>query len=488
MSSRASGPIGYAAPTVLPIRSHQARAWVAISGRAFWGTQSSISSILTTGLKGWSPKVRSGLPLRSPRSATESEEVVVARSARGQVSASVFSSSAFGSGRSTIDSITRSQRARSEGSVVTLTLRGSPSSTLAQRAWAVSSACHADASERASRIVFQAALAQAASPQAMVPLPAIPGRPYPSPSLTARNCYHAGPVLRSVSEFAAGRRSKWVIIAAWLVAALALGQFQPKLQEATTNENEAFLPESAEATEVQDILDDDFAGGREVEALVVYTKDGQLTGGDRQRIADDVQAICAAARRGEDAESGSDDGPVLTDVLFAQSGFGAPCAPARAPIAQSAGEGPSLVSDDGTTALTVVTTNSDDSEEIMDNVEAMREIVPEADAPRGAPRAYVTGTAGFISDSVEVFETIDVTLLMVTVSLVLILLLLIYCSPVIALVPLLTVGIAYTIAAAAVYGLVEAGAFEVNGQTTSILIVLMFGAGTDYCLLIVARY
>jgi len=298
----------------------------------------------------------------------------------------------------------------------------------------------------------------------------------------------ADALLSNVSEFASGRRSKWVIIAVWVLAALALGQFQPKLQDATTNENEAFLPESAESTEVQDILDDDFAGGREVEALVVYTKDGQLTSGDRQRIADDVQAICAAARRGEDAESGSDDGPVLTDVLFAQGGFGAPCAPARAPIAQSAGEGPSLVSDDGTTALTVLTTNSDDSEEIMDNVEAMREIVPEADAPRGAPRAYVTGTAGFISDSVEVFETIDVTLLMVTVSLVLILLLLIYRSPVIALVPLLTVGIAYTIAAAAVYGLVQADAFEVNGQTTAILVVLMFGAGTDYCLLIVARY
>ena len=58
----------------------------------------------------------------------------------------------------------------------------------------------------------------------------------------------------------------------------------------------------------------------------------------------------------------------------------------------------------------------------------------------------------------------------------------------IALVPLFVVAIAYGIAAAAVYGLVEAGVFEVNGQTTSLLIVLMFGAGTDYCLLIVSRY
>ena len=70
---------------------------------------------------------------------------------------------------------------------------------------------------------------------------------------------------------------------------------------------------------------------------------------------------------------------------------------------------------------------------------------------------------------------------MVTIALVLLLLLIIYRSPVIAFVPLIVVGIAYKIVAAAVYGLVEEGAFDVNGQTTGILIVLMFGAGTDDC-------
>ena len=114
--------------------------------------------------------------------------------------------------------------------------------------------------------------------------------------------------------------------------------------------------------------------------------------------------------------------------------------------------------------------------------------MPDPDAGEGELRAYVTGIGGIVSDSIEVFESIDTTLLLVTVGLVLVLLLAIYRSPVVALVPLFVVAIAYGIAAAAVYGLVEAGALEVNGQTTSLLIVLMFGAGTDYCLLIVSRY
>ena len=58
----------------------------------------------------------------------------------------------------------------------------------------------------------------------------------------------------------------------------------------------------------------------------------------------------------------------------------------------------------------------------------------------------------------------------------------------IALVPLIVVAFAYMIAAAATYGLVESGVFDVNSQTTSLLIVVMFGAGTDYALLIVSRY
>ncbi|MGZ5312199.1 MAG: MMPL family transporter [Solirubrobacterales bacterium] len=287
-------------------------------------------------------------------------------------------------------------------------------------------------------------------------------------------------MLGGISNFAAGRRSKWAIIGFWVLLAFALGQFQPKLQEATTNENEAFLPESAESTEVNDILDEDFAQGREVEALVAYTREGELSAADRQRIAADAEAVCQSDQ--------------LEDGLVVINPFGEPCVPAGAEQAGAGGGqrddsgAPSLVSEDGTTALTVITTNSDDSEVIMDNVDFLRETVPDSDGEGTELRAYVTGTAGFIADSIEVFESIDVTLLLVTVTLVVVLLLLLYRSPVIALVPLITVGIAYTIAAAVVYGLVEAGAVEVNGQTTAILIVLMFGAGTDYCLLIVARY
>ena len=100
----------------------------------------------------------------------------------------------------------------------------------------------------------------------------------------------------------------------------------------------------------------------------------------------------------------------------------------------------------------------------------------------------MTGEAGFAADQAAALEGIDETLLVGTLVLVLVLLLLIYRSPVIALVPLFVVGIAYMVAAASCTRGAKAGLYQATGQATAILIVLMFGAGTDYCLLLLARY
>ncbi len=120
-----------------------------------------------------------------------SEEVVVPRSAFGQASAIVRSSSPFGATSSTIASTMTSQSARSLGSVVTRSREGSPPSILAQAATTFSSARQAEASLRASRIVSAVVVETAARPVAIAPLPAIPGLVYPWLALIGRGSYHA---------------------------------------------------------------------------------------------------------------------------------------------------------------------------------------------------------------------------------------------------------------------------------------------------------
>jgi RND superfamily putative drug exporter len=248
----------------------------------------------------------------------------------------------------------------------------------------------------------------------------------------------------------AGRRAKWVVLAAWLVAAAALGPLQAKLQDATKNDPASFLPASAESTRVLTTLWERFTNGRTTPAIVVVRRAGGLTARDLAAVRGDLRALRASRP---------------DDVL--------PPTPLQ-------------LSRDRTTAVSALPIATDDIDRIKPAVERIRSVVHESQPP--GLGAWVTGPAGITVDAVGVFGQIDVTLLAATSGLVLVLLLLIYRSPAVALVPLVVVAVAYAIAAGIVYLLVRGFDLTVNGQTTGILIILMFGAGTDYCLLIVSRF
>jgi RND superfamily putative drug exporter len=268
-----------------------------------------------------------------------------------------------------------------------------------------------------------------------------------------------------------GSRAKWIVIAAWLIAAAIAFPFQSKLQALASDESDAFKDDGAESTRVDDIIDTRFQGGDHTTAVILYTKDEQLSEQDLQRAAADIQKICEPGR--------------IPDI-----------ATALTPQVQGCGELPSITYaqsspikptvPDLSTQLSTVWTKDDATETVVRDVQRIRDIVPDPDGP--GLRAYVTGEAGFAADQAAALEGIDETLLAVTLALVLVLLLLIYRSPVVALVPIVVVSAAYLVAAAVVYAGAQAGLYQATGQATAILIVLMFGAGTDYCLLLLARY
>jgi RND superfamily putative drug exporter len=259
----------------------------------------------------------------------------------------------------------------------------------------------------------------------------------------------------ALARVVTGRRSKWLVVLAWLVATVPFGALGGKLADATDNRTESFLPAEAESTEALRVQEERFAGGETVTGLIVYRRAGGLTDADRA-------AIAAGAERAAEAL------PLL----------GAPVVPF------AEGVSPELVSPAGDLAYTIVAV-PDENERIPEWGGDLRAAVHEQ-TPEGL-EVYVTGALGFNADFEEVFGDIDVKVLTVTVVLVLVLLGLIYRSPLIALIPLAVVGVAYTIARGLVYLYADSGA-TVSDNGTSILVVLMFGVGTDYCLLLVARY
>jgi putative drug exporter of the RND superfamily len=256
-----------------------------------------------------------------------------------------------------------------------------------------------------------------------------------------------------------GRRTKWLVLVIWIIAFAAMSPLGSKLQDETEDDTASFLPASAESTRVVETLDSDFEAGETTIGLLIYENPDGLGAADEQKIADDARRI---------EEAGQEDVPLTEPPVV-------PFTP---------GSPPDLVSRNGDVAYTVLTvpTNFEESGDWGKNV---RDIVEEQ--PEPGLTVLLSGDLGFGADAEEVFGEIDTKLLGATVILVLVLLGAIYRSVLVALTPLLVVFFAYTLAQGFIYLLAKSGA-TVSSNSTTILVVLLFGVGTDYCLLLVSRY
>jgi RND superfamily putative drug exporter len=210
-----------------------------------------------------------------------------------------------------------------------------------------------------------------------------------------------------------------------------------------------------------------FAGGVDVPAMVVFSRadDGVLTAADRAAIGRYGNGADALGLRGAT--------PALDPLL--SSG--------QEDILGTAG----LVSRDRRAALIPVGLNADVGGAITGGVHRLRTLLDQANLPPGL-QGHVTGPAGLAVDLEQSADSAGRTLLFVTTGLVLLLLLLVYRAPLLAIVPLITVACAYLVTAGATYLLIRSGAITVNAEGTMLLLVLIFGAGTDYALLLVHRY
>ncbi|MEY4451302.1 MAG: hypothetical protein RLZZ380_423 [Actinomycetota bacterium] len=148
---------------------------------------------------------------------------------------------------------------------------------------------------------------------------------------------------------------------------------------------------------------------------------------------------------------------------------------------------PTVISDVKNAAVvTIPMAKYEASDDITERVEELRALMKE-DLPSGLI-VKLTGPEGFQADIAGVFAGADFTLLAVTASVVIILLLITYRSPTLWLVPLLVIGSADRMAQILAGQVATAFDITLDGSVTGILSVLVFGAGTDYALLLISRY
>jgi RND superfamily putative drug exporter len=248
------------------------------------------------------------------------------------------------------------------------------------------------------------------------------------------------------------RRWFWsaLVLLIWVIIAGAMSGPSSRTGEVQENDNAAFLPKTAEATQVLE-LNKKFMDSEVVPALLIYGRESGLTEADRGTIKSQVDAIAAH----------------FGDTL------------AGDPLTRTA-----VPSEDGKAARVLLLFNGTDSKKNIEHVEWVRANIGTQDGLN----AHVGGLGGILTDLVKVFESIDSTLLLVTVGVILLILLAVYRSPLLPLVVLFGAGMAYVLANGVVYLLAREGLVDVSGQSQAILNVLVLGAATDYAMLLVSRF
>jgi putative drug exporter of the RND superfamily len=241
--------------------------------------------------------------------------------------------------------------------------------------------------------------------------------------------------------------TKWIVLAFWIGMFVVLGSFAGKLTEVQNNEASSWLPGNAESTRAIEKMKP-FQDPNSIPTTVVYEKKSGFTPTDLVTMKDQ-----AAELQEMDDVEGKVIGPIP--------------------------------SEDGRAVQTVVTYNlgADGWNKMPDIGDKIHDI-----AKVDGATVYIAGGGGQAIDSAEAFAGLDSTLLVAALGVVILLLLITYRSPILWILPIFSVVVALSSSLGLIYFLAKDAGLTVNGQSQAIVSILVIGAGTDYALLLVARY
>ncbi|MSW01824.1 MAG: MMPL family transporter [Actinobacteria bacterium] len=259
-----------------------------------------------------------------------------------------------------------------------------------------------------------------------------------------------------------------LVVITWFIITGFFGPLFGKLTSVQENNNSSFLPKGAEATQAADLIEgfserDGFA----FPTLILF--EGKVT--------PENLAIINQHMAGVGALTLGDTDKKISDFIAPDQAISV------------------FPSEDGKAILANVPLDGNAISELLPNdepvlpaiVETLREdIKPFAEA--NGVTHYVTGPAGLLGDLFGAFGTLDSTLLLTTLAVVAVILIIVYRSPVLWIIPLLSSLFALSTAGGIVYLLAKEDIIDVDGQSQGILSVLVIGAATDYALLLIARY
>ena len=259
---------------------------------------------------------------------------------------------------------------------------------------------------------------------------------------------------RQIAGKLTGPITKWIVLIGVLIIAGGLGSLAGKLVDVQNNENSSWLPDSAESTQAIDKLNQ-FQDEYDAGTAVVYYRSSGLT--DADFAAMDEQA----------AEIADLDPDHVTKVVTPT-------------------DAPQYVSEDGQVAQ--ITFNVNYGDKLWEELPDLKEKIDDITSLDDGGKVYLAGAGGQYADASTIFSSFDGVLLLVTLGVVILILLFSYRSPILWLLPIIGALVSLGSSMGLLYLLAKNTSLTVNGQTQFIVTVLVIGAGTDYALLLIARY
>jgi RND superfamily putative drug exporter len=259
-----------------------------------------------------------------------------------------------------------------------------------------------------------------------------------------------------------------LVVIAWFGVTGFFGPLFGKLTSVQENDNSAFLPDSAESTKAVKLLES-FAAGESTAFPTLVLLEGSVGPEVLQQINAHLETV-------PDLKLGGTDVPLSKYLLPGSQVTAFPAPDGKAVLASILLDG---------AAIAEVLPN--DEPVLPAIVEALREDFTPFAEDLGFD-SYVTGAGGLIGDLFGAFGDLDSTLLLTTLGVVAFILIIVYRSPILWFLPLLSAVFALSTAGGIIYLLAKNNVIDVNGQSQGILSVLVLGAGTDYALLLISRY
>lgn len=278
-------------------------------------------------------------------------------------------------------------------------------------------------------------------------------------------------MLDKLGSLFAGPRTRWLTLIAWIAIAAILSFALPAVGDEEIN-NAPNLTEDSPSVMADNLIKEHFPNESGLPALLVWHRESGLTEQDYEVMKGLTAELAAEPLEGQESVIPLHElpPPALTG----------------------------MTSEDGTTFVLpvgfetyletgIVKENLIAIQEKVDRLAGAKPFETSVDSDTELS-VRVSGPAGIGVDATGLFENADFVLMTATVLLVLVLLLLIYRSPILAFIPLIGVGFAYAVTSPILGWMASNGWITVDGQAIAIMTVLLFGAGTDYCLFFITRF